>query len=54
MLFVDFEDYKRFERIAVALLTKYFDKFYYAKQNRWESHVVGYELIPMDDSNEIS
>lgn len=47
-----FEDYKRFERIAVALLTKYFDKFYYAKQNRWESHVVGYELIPMDDSNE--
>jgi hypothetical protein len=47
-----FEDYKRFERIAIALLTKYFDKFYYAKQNRWESHVVGYELIPMDDSNE--
>ncbi len=46
-----FEDYKRFERIAVALLTKYFDKFYYAKQNRWESQV-GYDLVPMNDSNE--
>ncbi len=47
-----FEDYKRFERIAIALLTKYFDRFYYAKQNRWESQVVGYELVPMDDNNE--
>jgi type I site-specific restriction-modification system R (restriction) subunit len=47
-----FEDYKRFERIAVALLTKYFDRFYYAKQNRWESQVVGYDLVPMDDKNE--
>ncbi|MGI6497287.1 MAG: DEAD/DEAH box helicase family protein [Oscillospiraceae bacterium] len=47
-----FEDYKRFERIAIALLTKYFDRFYYAQQNRWESQVVGYDLVPMDDSNE--
>ena len=47
-----FEDYKRFEKIAVALLTKYFDKFYYAEQNRWESQVVGYELVPMQDDNE--
>ena len=47
-----FEDYKRFERIAIALLTKYFDRFYYAKQNRWESQVVGYDLVPMDDNNE--
>ncbi|MFA5498904.1 MAG: DEAD/DEAH box helicase family protein [Candidatus Cloacimonadia bacterium] len=48
----NFEDYKRFEKIAVALLIKYFDRFYYAKQNKWESKVVGYELIPLDDSNE--
>jgi hypothetical protein len=47
-----FEDYKRFERIAIALLTKYFDRFYYAKQNRWESQVVGYDLVPMDDNSE--
>jgi hypothetical protein len=47
-----FEDYKRFERIAVSLLTKYFDRFYYAKQNRWESQVVGYDLVPMDDGSE--
>ena len=47
-----FEDYKRFEKIALALLTKYFDRFYYAKQNRWESQVVGYDLVSMDDDNE--
>jgi len=47
-----FEDYKRFERIAVALLTKYFDKLYYAERARWESKVVGYDLVAMDDDNE--
>lgn len=47
-----FEDYLRFDKIAVALLTKYFDRFYYAEQNRWESQVVGYDLVPMDDDNE--
>lgn len=47
-----FEDYKRFGKIAVALLKKYFDRFYYAEQNRWESQVVGYDLVPMDDDNE--
>ncbi len=47
-----FEDYKRFERIGIALLTKYFDRLYYAKQNRWESQVVGYDLVFMDDNNE--
>ncbi len=47
-----FQDYKRFERIAIALLVKYFDRFYYAKQNRWESQVVGYDLVPLDDNNE--
>jgi len=48
----NFDDYKRFERIAVSLLKKYFDKLYYAKQNRWESQVVGYELVTLDDNNE--
>jgi hypothetical protein len=47
-----FDDYKRFEKIAATLLTKYFDRFYYAEQNRWESQVVGYDLVPMDDDNE--
>lgn len=47
-----FEDYRRFDKIAVALLTKYFDRFYYAEQNRWESQVVGYDLVAMDDDNE--
>lgn len=47
-----FDDYRRFDKIAIALLTKYFDRFYYAEQNRWESQVVGYDLVPMDDDNE--
>jgi hypothetical protein len=47
-----FEDYHRFDKIAIALLTKYFDRFYYAEQNRWESQVVGYDLVAMDDDNE--
>ena len=47
-----FEDYKRFERIAIALLTKYLDKLYYAERARWESEVVGYDLVAMDDENE--
>jgi hypothetical protein len=47
-----FEDYERFERIAVALLKKYFDRLYYTKQNQWESQVVGYDLVTFDDDNE--
>lgn len=47
-----FEDYRRFEKIAVALLIKYFDRLYYFKQNHWESNVVGYDLVLMDDRND--
>ena len=46
-----FEDYRRFERIAVALLKKYFDRFYYMHKKDWEMNVVGYELVPVDDAN---
>ena len=34
------------------MLTKYFGKLYYAERSRWESKVVGYDLIAMDDDNE--
>jgi len=44
-----FEDYRRFEKIALSLLIKYFDRLYYLERNRWESMVVGYELVPMID-----
>lgn len=47
-----FEDYKRFQKIAVALLKKYFDRFYYAEQNHWESQVVGYDLVTIKDDYE--
>jgi hypothetical protein len=47
-----YEDVRRFEKIAVALLIKYFDKLYYMERNRWESMVVGYELVAMNDEND--
>lgn len=46
----NFEDYKRFEKIALALLIKYFDKYYYAVKSKWEKPLL--QLVPMDDSNE--
>lgn len=45
-----FEDYKRFEKIALALLIKYFDKYYYAEKSRWEKPLL--QLVPMDENNE--
>ena len=45
-----FKDYKRFEKIAVALLIKYFDKYYYTEKSRWETPLL--RLVPMDDNNE--
>ena len=45
-----FKDYKRFEKIAVALLIKYFDKYYYAEKSRWETPLL--HLVSMDDKNE--
>lgn len=46
-----FSDFQRFEKIAIALLMKYFDKLYYRERNRWESMVVGYELTPVNDED---
>ena len=48
----NYEDYRRFEKIAVALLIKYFDRLYYLERNRWESMVVGYELVAMSDEGD--
>lgn len=42
-----FEDYKRFKKIAVSLLIKYFDKYYYAVKSKWEKPLL--KLVPMDD-----
>lgn len=46
----DFEDYKRWQKIAVALLKKYFDKFYYAEKSKWEKPLLVYTTL--DDKNE--
>ncbi len=47
-----YEDFRRFEKIAVALLIKYFDRLYYLERNCWESMVVGYELIAMSEEDD--
>ena len=45
-----FQDYKRFEKIAITLLIKYFDKYYYAVKSKWEKPLL--QLVPMEDSDE--
>lgn len=45
-----FNDYKRFERIAISLLIKYFDKYYYAVKSKWEKPLL--QLVPLEDSDE--
>jgi len=42
-------DIKRLERISLTLLQKYLDRYYYVKQNNWESSVVGYEFITLNE-----
>lgn len=46
-----FEDYKRFEKIALSLLKKYFDKYYYTMKERWERPLLEYVLLEDGDDN---
>ncbi|MDD2476892.1 MAG: DEAD/DEAH box helicase family protein, partial [Dysgonamonadaceae bacterium] len=46
-----FSDYKRFEKIAITLLSKYVDRFCYIERSRWEFDV-GYELVSVNDEYE--
>jgi hypothetical protein len=46
-----FADVKRMEKIALTLLQKYLDRFYYVKQNNWESQTVGYEIADLTDDS---
>ncbi|MDR2404783.1 MAG: hypothetical protein LBE27_00225, partial [Deltaproteobacteria bacterium] len=46
-----FSDVKRIETIVTVLLKKYVDRFYYVKQNNWESNTVGYELTEIADDS---
>lgn len=46
-----FEDIARLENIAIMLLKKYFDKFYYKKRLEWESQHQEYVELSDDDNN---
>ena len=46
-----FEDITRLENIAIMLLKKYFDKFYYKKRLEWESQYQEYVELSDDDNN---
>jgi len=46
-----YDDVKRFEKIVLILLKKYLDRYYYIKQNNWESKIVGYEYVDLTDEN---
>lgn len=46
-----FEDIARLENIAVMLLKKYFDKYYYKKRIEWESRYQEYVELSDNDSN---
>lgn len=47
----DFEDYKRWQRIAITLLRLYCDKFYYAEKNKWEAPLLEYAILEENDIN---
>lgn len=47
----NFADYKKMENIAIMLLKKYFDKYYYTKKIEWESKHQEYKELDDEDSN---
>ncbi len=46
-----FEDYGRFQRIAVALLKKYCERLYFAEKTKWERNRLETTEIEEDDPN---
>lgn len=50
-LISSFEDITRLENIAIMLLKKYFDKFYYKKRLEWESQYQEYVELTDEDNN---
>jgi hypothetical protein len=47
----DFSDFSRWTRIAVALLKKYCERYYYVQKSCWEKPLLIYELMDKDDEN---
>jgi len=46
----DYSDFSRWTKIAIALLKKYCERYYYVQKSAWEKPLLTYEL--MDDENE--
>ena len=46
-----FDDYKRWEKIAITLLKLYFDKYYYVIKSRWEKPLLTYVLLNDNNNN---
>jgi hypothetical protein len=46
----DYGDFSRWTKIAIALLKKYCERYYYVQKSAWEKPLLTYEL--MDDENE--
>lgn len=47
----DFSDYERWTRIAVALMKKYCERYYYVQKKKWEDPLLTYELLNDSDPN---
>lgn len=46
----DYSDYSRWTKIAITLLKKYCERYYYVQKSVWEKPLLTYELV--DDDNE--
>jgi len=46
----DYSDFSRWTKIAIALLKKYCERYYYVQKSAWEKPLLTYELV--DDDNE--
>jgi hypothetical protein len=46
----DYSDYSRWTKIAIALLKKYCERYYYVQKSAWEKPLLTYE--PVDDEND--
>jgi len=47
----DFSDFSRWTKIAVTLLKKYCERYYYVQKSTWEKPLLIYELMDDEDEN---
>ncbi len=47
----DYSDFSRWTRIAITLLKKYCERYYYVQKSAWEKPLLTYELMDDNDEN---